>query len=423
MNLKFNTLIIYVFCIFSFIACNLVSTSWSLSYSESQQTFSPGNLSLLIAYLSGALLTLTASYSSKDIIRFSVVHGAILVLIFWVSLQTMISMPTAQTYVTATIKVWIFSFIWSVCLNSQNHANGLRISFMRTWIFGSITWSIISFFQFLMTLQDTYLFGLAGDANNKHKAEILGIKYTRINVFMEDPNMYAITPLIGSICAILMPINYTLKVFIFLINLTSIFLSGSRSAFMALSIFIFFLILDKYKKINILHKIALSVFAFILVFTTITALTLGRGLNDDSTIERFIIYSLYLKEGFSLENILPKGFGIFESQIYAGLGYFRATHNMFLDFLISYGILGLVIWSSIILISIYYLYRSERRVDHIGIALLFMSLFQPLSTYPIFGIFLGWITRKPFSFPNELRRQNTSKNLVDEKLAIPSTNL
>lgn len=302
-----------------------------------------------------------------------------------VSLYTDVTGITQSSY-SSPFKVLIFSFVCFVNFSAIAIDVECISKLIKQWIVRfSFLMAMVSFVQLGASAFNIYLFGLAGDGT-PNNVSVLGLSLARVNGFFEDPNFFAIFQLLAVSCIFELKKSSVKLKMCLVVVLFSIFLTHSRGALLAL----IGIYLAKSTKT---HKLRKYVVAFLLFLVVVSATYLRMNESNEDSFsaqERFLVYSIYLDFGFSMENVVSQGYGVFNDRVESILGEFRASHSIFLDWLVQFGIIGFVI-------MLYFFFYSFRRMklfygnyDLLTLSIFLPGMFLPISINLIFGFLIAW---------------------------------
>jgi hypothetical protein len=189
------------------------------------------------------------------------------------------------------------------------------------------------------------------------------------------------------------------KIFCFFLTAIIIFLSGSRSGMIALTVQILFLILNYKTKIS-LSKTFLICLGFIILSLPLPFFEKHTGIYED----RAMVWQTAFQAGLK-SPIIGSGFGNIESTIHiTALKLNNAlrvltvdsSHNFLLDYFIQGGIVGLLILGSMLFSSTKNLILNSKKMElTILLGLITAMLFNPVSVVTLIGFW--WIIGQGFS--------------------------
>lgn len=157
------------------------------------------------------------------------------------------------------------------------------------------------------------------------------------------------------------------------VNTLAVFLTGSRAAFLAMIISFITLVftyifngkISIYKKILMLcFGISVGVYVFINIINVLPEFTYNRlflnSLDDSSNRERIELWSLAL-ESFLKRPLFGYGAGVFSYYVHKEYPYHIVVvaHNTFLDFLVDFGIIGVIFLGLLFYRNIHMCFRRK----------------------------------------------------------------
>jgi len=169
--------------------------------------------------------------------------------------------------------------------------------------------------------------------------------YKRVSSIFFDPNYF------GTIAAVGFILCFHRKLLLFsLINLAGLYFSGSRSAMLGL--IVTFILLFFYKKKLTLKSIIAFLFIIITIFVSLVYLyesdyfRIYQGLSSRDTLWQISF------ELIKFEPLWGYGYGSVGELIQSGGGLNVSSHNAYLDYILTYGLLAFFLYLLVVLNAI-----------------------------------------------------------------------
>jgi hypothetical protein len=373
----------------AWVAAGMAGYGFDFSYKLPGSFWSYSNLMTIGVTITAALNGLSAKVLARSASSLFFVFGFLSVLFFWNIMQVVIDGPgDAITFGFATVRSLIVSCALSSVLMSN--FNGRKI-FLQSSVIVTCFCAILGIAQVVNAECTKQGICALVIPHLIFWHMPFGFQLYRASGALLDPNVYAAFLVMGFAAGlILIDKKFTKKniflAFAMFLQLTAIFLSGSRGGVLAVSGVLFF---------RICYMAIKGKNLFLAIFSTAIGtlplslffITGARSLVDNSTSERLAILYRSAEYLEKFPSLFGNGFLHFnrvdlEHDVASGL----VAHNTFLELLQHSGLLG-----SIIFIYMGWAIIVRRKLDEFIVGSLLSGLFLSLQSNLIFGLGFSYI--------------------------------